>query len=65
MRINPGTAKRQRCRVTTLAPPDLMFLDIGMPKMDGISIPPRAGLMEPKLAIILVTATRQLCGRAF
>ena len=45
--------------------PDLMFLDIGMPKMDGINAARALGLMEPKPAIILVTAYDNFAIEAF
>ena len=45
--------------------PDLMFLDIGMPKMDGINAARALGLMEAKPAIILVTAYDNFAVEAF
>ncbi len=45
--------------------PDLMFLDIGMPKMDGINAARALGLMDPKPAIILVTAYDNFAVEAF
>ena len=45
--------------------PDLMFLDIGMPKMDGINAARALALMEPKPAIILVTAYDNFAVEAF
>lgn len=45
--------------------PDLMFLDIGMPKMDGINAARALGLMERKPAIILVTAYDNFAVEAF
>lgn len=48
----------------TLAP-DLMLLDIGMPKMDGISVARAIALMEKKPAIIFVTAYDNFAVEAF
>ncbi len=45
--------------------PDLIFLDIGMPKMDGINAARALGLMERKPAIILVTAYDNFAVEAF
>ena len=45
--------------------PDLMFLDIGMPKMDGINAARALGLMERKPAIVLVTAYDNFAVEAF
>jgi len=36
--------------------PNLIFLDIGMPKMDGINAARALGLMDRKPEIVLVTA---------
>ena len=45
--------------------PDLMFLDIGMPKMDGISAARALSLLEHKPAIIFVTAYDNFAVEAF
>jgi DNA-binding LytR/AlgR family response regulator len=45
--------------------PDLMFLDIGMPKMDGINAARALGFMDRKPAIILVTAYDNFAVEAF
>lgn len=45
--------------------PDLMLLDIGMPKMDGISVARAIALMERKPAIIFVTAYDNFAVEAF
>jgi DNA-binding LytR/AlgR family response regulator len=45
--------------------PDLIFLDIGMPKMDGINAARALGLMDKKPAIILVTAYDNFAVEAF
>jgi DNA-binding LytR/AlgR family response regulator len=45
--------------------PDLIFLDIGMPKMDGINAARALGLMERKPAVILVTAYDNFAVEAF
>lgn len=45
--------------------PDLIFLDIGMPKMDGINAARALGLMERKPAIVLVTAYDNFAVEAF
>lgn len=45
--------------------PDLMLLDIGMPKMDGINAARALGLMDRKPAIILVTAYDNFAVEAF
>jgi DNA-binding LytR/AlgR family response regulator len=45
--------------------PQLMFLDIGMPKMDGISAARALALLEHKPAIIFVTAYDNFAVEAF
>jgi two-component system response regulator AlgR len=45
--------------------PDLIFLDIGMPKMDGINAARALGLMLKKPAIILITAYDNFAVEAF
>lgn len=45
--------------------PDLIFLDIGMPKMDGINAARALGLMQKKPAIILITAYDNFAVEAF
>jgi DNA-binding LytR/AlgR family response regulator len=45
--------------------PDLIFLDVGMPKMDGINAARALALMERKPAIILVTAYDNFAVEAF
>jgi len=45
--------------------PDLIFLDIGMPKMDGINAARALGLMHKKPAIILITAYDNFAVEAF
>lgn len=45
--------------------PDLMFLDIGMPKMDGISAARALALLPKKPAIIFVTAYDNFAVEAF
>lgn len=45
--------------------PDLVFLDIGMPKMDGINAARALGLMDQKPAIVLVTAYDNFAVEAF
>jgi DNA-binding LytR/AlgR family response regulator len=45
--------------------PDLILLDIGMPKMDGISVARAVALMEKKPAIIFVTAFDNFAVEAF
>jgi two-component system response regulator AlgR len=45
--------------------PDLVFLDIGMPKMDGINAARALGLMDKKPAIVLVTAYDNFAVEAF
>ncbi|MEP7350445.1 MAG: LytTR family DNA-binding domain-containing protein [Sphingorhabdus sp.] len=52
-------------RIAQQLTPDLMFLDIGMPKMDGINAARALGLMERKPAIILVTAYDNFAVEAF
>ena len=52
-------------RLAQALTPDLMFLDIGMPKMDGINAARALGLMERKPAIILVTAYDNFAVEAF
>jgi DNA-binding LytR/AlgR family response regulator len=45
--------------------PDLIFMDIGMPKMDGINAARALGLMDRKPAIVLVTAYDNFAVEAF
>jgi two-component system response regulator AlgR len=45
--------------------PDLILLDIGMPKMDGISVARAVAMMERKPAIIFVTAYDNFAVEAF
>ena len=45
--------------------PDLILLDIGMPKMDGISVARAVALMEKKPAIIFITAFDNFAVEAF
>lgn len=45
--------------------PDLILLDIGMPKMDGISVARAVALMERKPAIIFITAFDNFAVEAF
>lgn len=45
--------------------PNLIFLDIGMPKMDGINAARALGLMDRKPAIVLVTAYDNFAVEAF
>lgn len=52
-------------RIAQQLSPDLMFLDIGMPKMDGINAARALGLMDRKPAIILVTAYDNFAVEAF
>jgi DNA-binding LytR/AlgR family response regulator len=52
-------------RMAQLLLPDLIFLDIGMPKMDGINAARALGLMERKPAVVLVTAYDNFAVEAF
>lgn len=52
-------------RLAQTLTPDLIFLDIGMPKMDGISVARAIALMERKPAIIFVTAYDNFAVEAF
>ena len=52
-------------RLAQTLTPDLMLLDIGMPKMDGISVARAIALMERKPAIIFVTAYDNFAVEAF
>lgn len=52
-------------RLTQQLLPDLILLDIGMPKMDGISVARAIALMERKPAIIFVTAYDNFAVEAF
>lgn len=52
-------------RVAQQLMPDLIFLDIGMPKMDGINAARALGLMDKKPAIVLVTAYDNFAVEAF
>lgn len=62
-----GTASDgvEALRVAQALTPDLIFLDIGMPKMDGINAARALGLMEKKPAIVLVTAYDNFAVEAF
>lgn len=62
-----GTANDgvEALRISQQLTPDLIFLDIGMPKMDGISAARALGLMTKKPAIILVTAYDNFAVEAF
>lgn len=59
---NDGVAALRLAQQLT---PDLIFLDIGMPKMDGINAARALGLMDKKPAIILVTAYDNFAVEAF
>jgi DNA-binding LytR/AlgR family response regulator len=59
---NDGVAALRLAQQLT---PDLIFMDIGMPKMDGINAARALGLMEKKPAIILVTAYDNFAVEAF
>ena len=59
---NDGVAALRLAQQLT---PDLVFLDIGMPKMDGINAARALGLMEKKPSIILVTAYDNFAVEAF
>jgi two-component system response regulator AlgR len=52
-------------RIAQALTPDLIFLDIGMPKMDGINAARALGLMPKKPAIILITAYDNFAVEAF
>jgi two-component system response regulator AlgR len=52
-------------RLAQTLTPDLILLDIGMPKMDGISVARAIALMERKPAIIFVTAYDNFAVEAF
>lgn len=59
---NDGVAALRLAQQLT---PDLIFLDVGMPKMDGINAARALGLMDKKPAIILVTAYDNFAVEAF
>lgn len=59
---NDGVAALRLAQQIT---PDLIFLDIGMPKMDGINAARALALMDKKPAIILVTAYDNFAVEAF
>ena len=59
---NDGVAALRLAQQLT---PDLIFLDIGMPRMDGINAARALGLMEKKPAIVLVTAYDNFAVEAF
>lgn len=52
-------------RIAQQLTPDLIFLDIGMPKMDGINAARALGLMHKKPAVILITAYDNFAVEAF
>ncbi|MBK6708225.1 MAG: response regulator transcription factor [Sphingomonadales bacterium] len=52
-------------RLAQTLTPDLILLDIGMPKMDGISVARAIALMQRKPAIIFVTAYDNFAVEAF
>ena len=62
-----GTANDgvEALRLAQQLTPDLIFLDIGMPKMDGINAARALGLMHKKPAIILITAYDNFAVEAF
>ena len=62
-----GTANDgvEALRIAQQLTPDLIFLDIGMPKMDGINAARALGLMSKKPAIILITAYDNFAVEAF
>ena len=62
-----GTANDgvEALRIAQTLTPDLIFLDIGMPKMDGINAARASGLMDKKPAIILITAYDNFAVEAF
>mgnify|MGYP006177742563 CR=1 FL=1 len=62
-----GTANDgvEALRIAQQLTPDLIFLDIGMPKMDGINAARALGLMNKKPAIILITAYDNFAVEAF
>ena len=62
-----GTANDgvEALRIAQTLTPDLIFLDIGMPKMDGINAARALGLMPKKPAIILITAYDNFAVEAF
>lgn len=59
---NDGVAALRLAQQLT---PDLIFMDIGMPKMDGINAARALALMDKKPAIILVTAYDNFAVEAF
>ena len=52
-------------RIAQQLNPDLIFLDIGMPRMDGISVARALALLDKKPAIIFVTAFDNFAVEAF
>jgi two-component system response regulator AlgR len=62
-----GTANDgvEALRITQTLTPDLIFLDIGMPRMNGINAARALGLMPKKPAIILITAYDNFAVEAF
>jgi DNA-binding LytR/AlgR family response regulator len=59
---NDGVAALRLAQKLT---PDLIFLDIGMPKMDGINAARALGLMDKRPEVILVTAYDNFAVEAF
>jgi two-component system response regulator AlgR len=62
-----GTANdgEEALRIAQALTPDLIFLDIGMPRMNGINAAHALGLMPKKPAIILITAYDNFAIEAF
>ncbi|MBJ7526337.1 MAG: response regulator transcription factor [Sphingomonadaceae bacterium] len=62
-----GTANDgvEALRIAQTLTPDLIFLDIGMPRMNGINAARALGLMPKKPAIILITAYDNFAVDAF
>ena len=62
-----GTANDgvEALRIAQTLTPDLIFLDIGMPRMNGINAARALGLMPKKPAIILITAYDNFAIEAF
>ncbi len=63
--VGTATDGAEAIRIAEELAPDLMFLDIGMPKLDGISAARALSLLAEKPAIIFITAYDNFAVEAF
>jgi DNA-binding response OmpR family regulator len=58
--VETATSGTEALEAVRRAPPDLVLLDIRMPGMDGIEVLRQLREMEPRLAVIMVTANEDV-----